>query len=205
MLKNPFYYGEFEYPIGSGNWYKGAHKPLITKELFEEVQKQLTVPFKKAKWGSKTFTFKDLFKCASCGSLVIGEDRYRKRKYGEPRYHIYYHCTRQKKYGCPEPYLTEDKLVKQILRYLNFMYMAHPQLFKFKEFVKQSMDEYKKMRDEILWAQDINPENKPVHFMDYANYIFRNGTMEEKRAVTNILDRPLYLHNETVTSVPLIQ
>ena len=205
MLKNPFYYGEFEYPIGSGNWYKGSHKSLITKELFEHVQKQLIVPFKKAKWGSKTFTFKDLFKCASCGSLVIGEDRYRKRKYSEPSYHIYYHCTRQKKYGCPEPYLTEDKLVKQILRYLNFMFMAHPQIFTFKEFVKQSMEAYKKMRDEILWAQDINPENKPVHFMDYANYIFRNGTVEEKRAVTNILDRPLYLHNETVTSVPLIQ
>jgi DNA invertase Pin-like site-specific DNA recombinase len=205
MLKNPFYYGEFEYPIGSGNWYKGSHKSLITKELFEHVQKQLIVPFKKAKWGSKTFTFKDLFKCASCGSLVIGEDRYRKRKYSEPRYHIYYHCTRQKKYGCPEPYLTEDKLVKQILRYLNFMYIAHPQIFTFKEFVKQSMEAYKKMRDEILWAQDINPENKPVHFMDYANYIFRNGTVEEKRAVTNILNRPLYLHNETVTSVPLIQ
>jgi site-specific DNA recombinase len=203
MLKNPFYYGEFEYPIGGGNWYKGSHKPLITKELFDQVQKQLVVP-KKAKWGSKTFTFKDLFKCASCGSLVIGEDRYRKRKYGEPRYHIYYHCTRQKKYGCPEPYITEEKLVKQILRYINFIYMAHPQLFTLNNFLKNSMEEYKKMRDEILWAQDINPENKPVHFMDYANYIFRNGTMQEKREITNILNRQLYIHNETVTSVPLV-
>lgn len=204
MLKNPFYYGEFEYPIGSGSWYKGSHHPLITKELFDQVQKQLAIPFKKAKWGSKTFTFKDLFKCASCGSLVIGEDRYRKRKYGESRYHIYYHCTRQKKYGCPEPYITEEKLVKQILRYINFMYMAHPQLFTLNNFLKNSMEEYKKMRDEILWAQDINPENKPLHLMDYANYTFRNGTMQEKREVTNILNRPLYIHNETVTSVPLL-
>lgn len=85
------------------------------------------------------------------------------------------------------------------------MYKAHPQIFTFKEFIKNSMEAYKKMRDEILWAQDINPENKPVHFMDYVSYIFRNGSNEEKRAVTNILDRPLYLHNETVTSVPLIQ
>lgn len=203
MLKNPFYYGEFEYPTGKGIWYKGSHQPLVSKDIFDQVQKQLIAP-KKAKWGSKSFIFKDLFKCASCGSLVIGEDRYRKRKHKQPRYHIYYHCTRQKKYGCPEPYLTEDKLVKQILRYLNFMYMAHPNLFTIKAFIKESMDAYKKMRDEILWAQDINPENKPVHFMDYANYIFRNGTIPEKRAVTNILDRQLYIHNETVTSVPLI-
>lgn len=117
---------------------------------------------------------------------------------------IYYHCTRQKKYGCSEPYVTEEKLVKQILRYINFMHMAHPQLFTLNNFLKNSMEEYKKMRDEILWAQDINPENKPLHLMDYANYIFRNGSMQEKREVTNILNRPLYIHNETVTSVPLL-
>jgi len=203
MLKNPFYYGEFEYPIGGGNWYKGAYKPLITRDIFDQVQKQLIVP-KKSKWGGKIFTFKELFKCASCRSLVIGEDRYRKRKYGEPRYHIYYHCTRQKKYGCPEPYITEEKLIKQILRYINFMYMAHPQLFELNNFLKYSMDEYKKMRDEILWAQDINPDNKPINLMDYANYAFRNGTMQEKREITNVLNRQLYIHNETVTSVPLI-
>lgn len=203
MLKNPFYYGEFEYPIGGGNWYKGAYKPLITKDIFDQVQKQLIVP-KKSKWGGKTFTFKELFKCASCRSLVIGEDRYRKRKYSEPRYHIYYHCTRQKKYGCPEPYITEEKLIKQILRYLNFMHMAHPQLFELNNFLKHSMDEYKKMRDEILWAQDINPDNKPINLMDYANYAFRNGTMQEKREITNVLKRQLYIHNETVTSLPLI-
>ena len=203
MLKNPFYYGEFEYPIASGNWYIGSHKALISKDLFNQVQKQLVVP-KKSKWGGKTFNFKELFKCASCGSLVIGEDRYRKRKYGEPRYHIYYHCTRQKKYGCPEPYITEEKLIKQILRYLNFMYMAHPQLFNLSSSLKNSMEEYKKMRDEILLAQEINPENKPLNLMDYANYTFRNGTMHEKREVTNVLNRQLYIHNETVTSVPLI-
>jgi len=84
------------------------------------------------------------------------------------------------------------------------MHMAHPQIFTFKSFIKESMEAYKKMRNEILWTQGINPENKPVHFMEYANYIFRNGTMQEKREVTNILNRQLYIHNETVTSVPLI-
>lgn len=204
MLKNPFYYGEFQYPIGSSNWYKGAHQPLTTKETFDAVQKRLVIPFKKAKWGSKQFTFKDLFKCASCKASIIGEDKYRKRKARPPAYHIYYHCTKQKNYDCPEPYITEEKLIKQTLRYLNFMYMAHPQLFTFKGFIKESMEAYKKMRDEILWAQEINPENKPVHLMDYADYIFRNGTIQEKREVTNMLNRQLYIHNETVTSVPLI-
>lgn len=204
MLRNSFYYGEFEYPIGSGNWYKGSHKPLITKDIFDQVQKQLVIPFKKAKWGSKEFTFKDLFKCASCGASVVAEDKYRKRKVGDPVYHIYYHCSRQKKYDCAEPYMTEEKLIKQILRYINFMYMAHPQVFKFNTFLKNSMEVYKKMRDEILLAQDINPDNNPLNLLDYAQYILRNGSTQEKREVANILNRQLYIHNETITSLPLI-
>lgn len=54
------------------------------------------------------------------------------------------------------------------------------------------------------WAQDINPDSKPINLMDYANYAFRNGTMQEKREITNVLNRQLYIHNETVTSLPLI-
>ncbi|MBI2314927.1 recombinase family protein [Candidatus Daviesbacteria bacterium] len=58
MLKNPFYYGEFEYPIKSGIWYQGKHPPLITKEIFDKVQKQLiTCP--KSPWGEKQQLSKD--------------------------------------------------------------------------------------------------------------------------------------------------
>jgi hypothetical protein len=63
---------------------------------------------------------------------------------------------------------------------------------------------YKDMRNEILLTQDINPDHKPINFMDYAQYIFRNGNIQEKRQVANILNRQLYIHNETVTSVPLL-
>ncbi|MDZ4786720.1 MAG: recombinase family protein [bacterium] len=56
----------------------------------------------------------------------------------------------------------------------------------------------------LTWAQDINPDNKPISLMDYSNYAFRNGTMQEKREITNVLKRQLYIHNEIVTSVLLI-
>lgn len=38
LLRSSFYYGQFEYPRGSGIWYQGAHEPLISKELFDKVQ-----------------------------------------------------------------------------------------------------------------------------------------------------------------------
>ncbi len=34
----PFYYGEFEYPVGSGNWHNGIHKPMITREEYDRIQ-----------------------------------------------------------------------------------------------------------------------------------------------------------------------
>lgn len=46
ILKNPYYYGKFEFPKESGQWYKGSHEPLITKEVFDAVQEQLKVPVK---------------------------------------------------------------------------------------------------------------------------------------------------------------
>jgi hypothetical protein len=63
MLKNPFYYGIFEYPKKSGTWYDGSHPKLVSKELFDQVQVQLQVP-RKSKWGMKEFAFRGLINCA---------------------------------------------------------------------------------------------------------------------------------------------
>lgn len=202
MLKNPFYYGEFEYPIGNGIWYKGQHKPLISREVFDLVQKHLIVA-PKSKWGDKKFDFKDLFKCACCGASVIGEEKYRKRKVGEPRHHVYYHCTKQINYECPEPYVKEEELTKAILRYINFMEMAHPQVLKISDRLKRSMQSYKEIRDAILLQQDVNPDNKPLTLTEYAKHSLKNGSVMEKKEVVQTLGCQLYLHDKGIVSAPI--
>ena len=204
ILKNPFYYGEFEYPIGSGNWYKGSYEPLITKELFEKVQKQLYVP-PKSKWGSKTFTFKGLFKCASCGSSLVGEERNRVRKFRDPVHHIYYHCTRQINYDCPEAYITEEKLVKALFRYVNFTYIAHPQLINLTEDIRNGMEEYRQIRDDVLLRQDIDPETKIMDVRDYARQVLSNGDIEKKRQLIQLFNEQLFIHDQKVVSTRVNQ
>jgi len=202
MLNNPFYYGMFKYPVNSSNWYKGSHKPLITKETFEEVRKQLVIPFKKAKWGSKTFTFKGLFLCASCGASIVAEDMHRKRKGLDPVYHIYYHCSKRKDEKCPEPYLTEEKLIKSLNQYIHFLYMIQPQKIKYSERLKLSINSYKKARESILLTQDINPDEKPIDFRDYTKHILKNGSIEEKREIVRAVSgsEMLFIHNQAITS-----
>lgn len=198
MLKNSFYYGEFEYPINSGNWYRGKHPPLITKELFLKVQQQL-VTCQKSPWGEKVITFKGLFKCGSCGSNIIGEEKWRKRKWAEPRKHIYYHCARQLNM-CPEPYISEEKLIKQILRYINFMNIAHPNFLKLTEILKTSVASYMSIREEILYEQDINPNSRPLDPVNFARYILTSGTIQEKRDLVQALDRQLYIKNRFIST-----
>lgn len=198
MLKNPFYYGEFEYPIGSGNWYRGKHHPLINREIFDRVQEQL-VTSQKSPWGEKIITFKGLFKCGSCGSNIIGEEKWRKRKYLEPRKHVYYHCARQLE-KCPEPYISEDKLIKQILRYINFMNIAHPNFLKLTETLQGSIKSYLAIREEILYEEDINPTNRPLDPVNFARYVLTNGTIEEKRDLVLALNRQLYIKNKFISS-----
>ncbi len=199
MLKNPFYYGKFEYPIGSGNWYKGAHPQLITENIFNKVQKQLVVPVK-SKWGSKTFTFKGLFKCASCGSSLVGEDKYRKRKFRDPVYHVYYHCSRQVDYDCPEDYISEEGLAKAFFRFINFTYMAHPQIINLTPEIREGINEYKKVRDDVLLRQDINPDEKTMDVRDYARQVLNNGDVVRKRQLIQLFSEQLYLHDRKVVS-----
>src|ERR1035437_7409847 len=41
MFAMPFYYGSFEYPKKSGQWYKGNHEPIVTEAEYDRVQKLL--------------------------------------------------------------------------------------------------------------------------------------------------------------------
>lgn len=202
MLKNPFYYGEFKYPERSGLWYKGAHEPLIDKETFDEVQRQLNIPYPKAKWGSKTFTFKGLFQCATCGSAIVGEDKWRKRKNREARHHIYYHCSRQKDYNCPEPYLTEEKLTKELLNYIELTAKNRLRSIIYTDKLKNYIEEYSKTREIILLERDISPGYELPPLPEYSRYALKNGSMQEKREIIKALDGPLCIHNKSVCQCP---
>ena len=113
VLQNPFYYGEFKY---GDTWYKGTHPPLISKQTFEKVQIQLQVAPRQ--WNKQLFPFKKICICGSCGGSVTAEIKYRRTRANIVNSHIYYHCNRIKKYDCPEPYITEQELIKQLIGYL---------------------------------------------------------------------------------------
>lgn len=113
MLKNPFYYGEFEYPKDSGNWYQGKHEPLISKKLFDKVREQCgqRTQYKPA---DKDFAFTKLMKCGNCGSGISAQEKYKELSNGHTAKYIYYGCSRSQDLNCKERNIREKELIKQI-------------------------------------------------------------------------------------------
>ena len=117
IFTNPFYYGMFEYPKGSGNWYKGAHEPMITEEEYNRIQKLIhrkgnTSP------KSKVFAFRGLIRCGECGALITAEEKIKMQKNGNVHRYVYYHCTKRKNPNCSQKCIEEKELEKQIVEIL---------------------------------------------------------------------------------------
>ena len=192
MLRNPFYYGKFEYPVKSGIWYKGGYPPLVTKEIFDVVQNKLTIPRVMAKWGSKKFTFQKMLKCGTCGRPLICVDKHRYRKWSEPLYHVYYYCSRPYNKSCTEQYISEDQIIRQLRSYIQLL---KPETTHMTEKFAAGLKNFEKMRNEILLARDIDPELHPITFREYAMYILQDGSTEEKRELLKSLAPQFYIHN----------
>src|SRR3989338_9389808 len=77
ILRNHFYYGTFEFPVGSGHWYQGKHTPIIDKELFDKVQSCLNENYI-PKTRSKEFAFTKLIKCGYCGAGITADEKFKK-------------------------------------------------------------------------------------------------------------------------------
>ncbi len=104
ILSNSFYCGIME---KDGVKYLGKYEPIITKQMFEDVQVILNVK-KHTKVEAIPFAFRGLLRCAKCGCLLTATLK-KKR-------HIYYYCTNGKNI-CEEHkvYLTEDYLSNELL------------------------------------------------------------------------------------------
>jgi site-specific DNA recombinase len=113
-LNNPFYYGEFEFPRGSGNWYKGKHQAMITQTEFLKIQAHL-----KKKGTTRpqkyTFSYTGLIQCGNCGAMITAEHKTKRNLNGNVHFYTYYHCTKRKDPNCTEKVVEEKALEGQIL------------------------------------------------------------------------------------------
>jgi site-specific DNA recombinase len=193
MLKNPFYYGTFEYPKKSGTWYEGSHPKLVSEELFSMVQKQLATP-QKSKWGAKEFPFRRFLTCASCGSQIVGEEKFKPRVDGGRTRHVYYHCSRQVDYSCKEPYLKEERLIEVLLSRVDKLTLDSESI---EPGLVTAINKFSAM------VKTTNPKFSQMNaFREYAAYVLTAGTDFEKTRLVRNISTTLALHNRTIVDSP---
>ena len=192
MFDNPYYTGMFEFPTGSGTWYKGAYEPIVSKELFKKVQLEMAVP-PKTKPGTKEFAFTKMIKCGSCGSGITAQDKFKKCKNGRKRY-IYYHCSKSRDLQCPEPYLREEVLIEEFSELLEQVSS---------ETIKANTSLGEKLRIfERFIATGLdngNPNETKTGLQNFIKHILQEGTRKEKRELVGCLNKTLYLSDRKVT------
>lgn len=203
ILMNPFYYGVFEYPRNSGNWYTGKHEPLISKDLFDKVQDQLKRDHIQRE--SKEFAFTKLIKCGHCGSGITADEKYKKQKNGNVHRYVYYGCTRSRDLHCKGGYIREEELINQLAALFDKIDINELGIqYKFEEEVSR----YRKFRKNILGLErDKEVDREKIDIRTYAKYILREGTIVEKRQLLANIRSWLKLKNKQVIleDVPTIE
>ena len=195
ILQNPFYYGVFEYPEKSGNWYTGKHDPITTKEIFDKVQEHLKRDHI-VRSEIKEFAFTKFIFCGSCGSGVTAEEKYKKLKDGTIARYLYYGCTRSKNLHCKNGYIREEELIDQLVKVMdkidiNEIGMRH----KFEEEVSRLM---KFQKSFFADAKKLKPE-KNIDLRSYAKYLLREGSVIEKRELLSCIKSKLILTQKVLT------
>lgn len=114
VFTRPFYYGEFEYPAKSGKWYRGTHKPLMTRAEFERIQAILGRSDRPRPKTHREFAYRGDIHCGGCSALVTAEAKFKRLAEGGVRAYRYYHCTKRKDPSCRERSVEEKDLERQI-------------------------------------------------------------------------------------------
>lgn len=196
LLENPFYYGVFEYPLKSGNWYQGKHKPLITKELYDEVQKQLKGNALKTRQ-EKEFAFTKIMKCGLCGSGITADEKYKKLKNGLVNSHVYYGCTKTRDRNCKCGYINETDLIKQLQKLVDQIDLNELSL---KKQIESEVLRYKKFQKSLL-GKDTDVKLTDVDVKNYVKFILKEGTTEERRVIlTSFRGEIVFFHKQVKIS-----
>lgn len=202
VLKNPFYYGEFEF---GGVLYKGTHKPLISKELFLDVQRQLVTTPKN--WNKNIFPFRSICVCGRCGASVTAEERVKKLKYGGMAKYVYYHCTRSVDYECDEPYITEQELISQLLAQLPNIRFNKPKITKT---IKIEIERFHRLRSEVLHQEYLSgnlseiemsavKSDDDVMARDYLEHMLKTGSPEDRRDAIGLIKSKFVLSDKKIS------
>ncbi len=196
ILKSTFYYGEFEYPKGGGQWYVGKHEPIITKDLYNQVQEKITNDYL-VRSQDKEFAFTKMITCGLCGSGVTADEKFKKLKDGTTSRYVYYGCTKFKDKNCPCGYIREEDLIEQLANVFDIISLDEIGM---KDRIKAEIESHNEFQESVL-GREVREKAKikEVDIRNYAKHILRKKPIYEKRELLRHLRSKLILKEKTIS------
>jgi DNA invertase Pin-like site-specific DNA recombinase len=194
VLQNPFYYGIFEYPEKSGNWYQGKHQPLITKELFDKAQEQLKRD-RIVRSDIKEFAFTKLMMCGDCGSGISADEKFKKLKDGTSNRYVYYGCTKARDLKCKGGYIREEELIEQLVKIMDDIDLNRITM---RQKFEAEVERMRKFQRSFAGETSVTSE-KELNLRQYAKYLLKEGSVTEKRELLLCIKSRLSLSQKVLT------
>jgi len=194
LLRNHYYYGEYEYPVGGGNWYTGKHTPIIDKALFDKVQNNLNQNYI-PKTESKEFAFTKLIRCGYCGSGITADEKFKKLKDGGVNRHVYYFCTQSRNIDCKNSPINEPSLIEELIGLMDTVNLDELGV---RVRIEDEIKRFNKFRSGVLGHKQ-DKITIDVDVRNYTKYLLKEGTLIEKRELLGCLQSKLFLKDKKVT------
>ncbi|HEV7702317.1 MAG TPA: recombinase family protein [Candidatus Paceibacterota bacterium] len=197
-LTRTFYYGMFEYPKKSGNWYHGVHQPLITKELFEKVREEMKKKRRATRIYKKDFAYTHLIKCGLCGSSVTAEEKFKALKDGTIARYVYYGCSRTQDHHCPMHYIREEDLIKSLCEIVDELSINELGV---RGQMDLDVDRMYRFHRDVL-GDPGGFESKELGDIDtkkYMKFLLKDGNIHEQRHVLSNLKSKLILKDGKIS------
>jgi DNA invertase Pin-like site-specific DNA recombinase len=194
ILDNPFYYGVFEHPKKSGNWYTGKHEPIIDQELFEKAKVQLKRD--QIVRENHEFSFTKLFTCGYCGSGISAEEKYKQLKDGTHARYVYYSCSRARDRNCKNKYIREEELTAELLKILDKVNINELGM---RQKLEDEIARFNIFQRSVLGSTDKVKNREDMDIRNYAKYILKEGSVSEKRELLGNLRSRIIYKDKTLT------
>ncbi|MCB9810698.1 MAG: recombinase zinc beta ribbon domain-containing protein [Candidatus Nomurabacteria bacterium] len=133
--------------------------------------------------------------CGLCGSGISAEEKYKALKDGTTAKYIYYGCGRSKDRHCKNPYMREEELTEQFSKLMDKINLNETGVqVKFEEELKR----FNKFHKGVLGIKGRASDHQDINLRDYAKYVLKEGSNEEKRELMGCFKSEIKLKNKMV-------
>lgn len=182
MLQRKAYTGVFKH----NGWHRGTYTPLITMDLFEQVQVAMGWVKLKAKGGrsatsGRFYAYKGVPMCEDCGHNITAYTKQKQLANGEIAEYSFYGCTKKSKtVVCKNPQISGHELTEEIKDSLSDYEITEGDAAEGLAWLRGLHDDYVSSKNQYrpTWLHDKREAEKALDILDTK---LETGVMTDER------------------------